>query len=148
MNLKLDRDYGLNAMSAVLDMVKPQLLIIDPLYKILSGHANNSQDVQRLLDNIDMLRDRNPGMAVIMAAHTRKPVLDNLGLVVNMGSNELLGSGYFSYWADALVGITAENIDKNTSKVRLQFNDMRHTEVELNPIELMIDRTSLSFNVV
>jgi len=140
--IKFDRGFGFSQMEAVLSILRPKLLIIDPIYKILSGDISSSVDVQRLLDNFE-LWIKNYELSIILITHTRKPVVTSEG-IVERGEEELMGSSYFANWADSIVGLRKRGTDGFT----LSFTSLRHAEEEINPIKVQIERETLQFRVV
>lgn len=144
--IKLDRDYGYAALDRVLNQLMPDVLIIDPLYKVLSGHITDSYDVNKLLDNIDLAVSRYH-CAVIIVTHTRKPQYTEEGLPLLHGSDEMLGSVYLSAWADSLLSIYKVG-DEEEDKISIEFTDMRNTETILSPLHIKVNRDKLSFNLI
>ena len=131
--IKLDTDAGLKQLDDALTKVKPQVLIIDPVYKILSGNILEASSVQKLLDNLDiMIATHN--CSVVLVSHTRK------GTYEEWGSDDLLGSVYFSAWADTLI-----RLERSTTGLKATFEVVRHAEVELPSREFILDRDRLDF---
>lgn len=139
--IKLDREYGLAQLERTIQWCHPNVIIIDPLYKILSGNISDSSDMMKLLDNFDQLIDRH-GISVILIAHTRLPVITSDG-IVDRGAEEIMGSSYLPNWVDSGVGIKL--IEDST--VELNFNPMRNTERLLDPIRVHINRKNLRFSI-
>lgn len=140
--LKLDKGVGFSEMRAVLSLIQPQVLIIDPVYKVLTGDISSSTDVMRLLDNLDIwIQDFN--LSIILITHTRKPIVTAAG-VEYREEEELMGSSYFANWADSIVGL----VKTGDSDFQLTFTSLRHAEQEISPIKVHIERETLQFKVV
>ena len=65
--LKLDKDAGIDKLANAFHKVKPEILIIDPLYKTVSGSENSVEDLTKVFDNLDKIIEnptyRKPKMA-------------------------------------------------------------------------------------
>jgi len=140
--LKLDRGYGFSEMERVLSIFRPQVLIVDPVYKVLSGDISSSHDVQILLDNLDIWIDKY-GLSIMLITHTRKPVFTSTG-IEDRGEEELMGSSYFPNWADSIIGFRKTGPDDIT----MFFTSLRHAEEEIKPIKVHIVRKTLQFQVI
>jgi len=140
--LKLDHGVGYSEMRATLSIIQPKVLIIDPVYKVMTGNISDSQDVMKLLDNLDIyIKDFD--ISIILVTHTRKPIVTAAG-VEYRDEEELMGSSYFANWADSIVGLTKTG----DSDFTLTFTSLRHAEQEISPIKVHIDRETLQFQVV
>ena len=133
--LKLDTDRGMLELDTVLEQTKPQVLIIDPVYKILSGNILEAVSVQRLLDNLDIMIAKH-GCSVVLVSHTRK------GSYEEWGSDDLLGSVFFSAWADTLI-----RLERSTTGLTAKFEVVRHAETELPARNYLFNRETLDFEL-
>lgn len=135
---KLDQAGTLSSLIGVLKNYRPEVLIIDPWYKTLSGDISDSTGVQRILDRLDEIKTKF-GLALVMVGHTRKP--SNEG-VADWGL-ELMGSSHVQNWADTSIAI-----ESLTSKsIRLHFPKSRNATEELQDTEVTLDRQTLRFIV-
>jgi RecA-family ATPase len=143
-HLKLDRGQGASALDTHLSMRKPRVLIIDPIYKVLSGDITSNYDVERLLDQMDLYIKRH-GVSVILIGHPKKPALmqGQDGPVISAGHN-LLGASYFMDWADTAISL--EPI--SDLKMSMEFVKVRHAEEELKTLNIRIDRNTLKVHLV
>lgn len=137
--LKLDMTKGVFMLDHYLDQYKPDVLVIDPLYKVLSGNLLMGLDVQKLLDNLDMMIAKY-GLSVVIIAHTRKGVAD----MGEWGSDDMIGSSYLSNWADTVIKIERRGADR----LAVKFDVVRHAELELEQREVTFNRDTLEFNLV
>jgi len=102
--LKLDRDEGYSWLDREIGEVKPDILVIDPLYKCLSGNENTSQDMTSIFDKLDMLLEKY-NIAMLFTMQGRKAHVNNKGFAVDMGDAELRGSTASGGWVDSILGI-------------------------------------------
>lgn len=141
-HLKLDRDHGRNVLERELVAHMPDVLIIDPVYKILTGRVTDSYDVSRLLDNMDLMIDRY-GISLVLIHHSRQAILDSSGKVVDRGIEELMGSTYFGNWADSIISTRVEEEGEQYDWVRMKFEALRHAVAPIAEMMLMCDRDTL-----
>lgn len=114
--LKLDREIGW--LDKALSEVKPDVLIIDPYYKVLSG-AEDYEHITRFADNLDIMMEKYE-VALILTAQGRKAILSTSG-TVDMGDEEMRGSTALAGWVDSIIGLRV----KAGTKRRLTFT-LRH----------------------
>jgi len=138
--LKLDSKEGLEVLKAEVDMVGPRVLIIDPLYKIMSGNMLSAYEVSKFTDGLDRLLSDHKGLSVILVTHSRKAARDSDP--ADWGSDELMGSVLLGGWADSVIQIQRPEYDK----LRVKFDALRHAREEMKAIDLVVDFRSLTFN--
>lgn len=148
--LKLDSGDGIRRIRQYVEQHKPGLLIIDPLYKVLSGNILDPNQVRVLADGVDQLID-DYKISVMLCHHPRKPGLENSGEPDPWGSDDMLGSAVFSWWADSIMKL-ARN-DKSTTiqkhnRLTLSTDIIRYAETELVPREVVFNRDTLQFDLV
>ena len=115
-HMKLDAELGVEELCRALDATKPDVLILDPFYKILSGDENRSQDVLIVLDLLDRLI-QSSRLAVVIFHHGGKDLRR-----MSRGTTTLLD------WPDSAVELaTVARGLKVTPKL------MRHASREVNP---------------
>ena len=72
--LKLDSNAGFEQIAHNLDYTKADVLVLDPLYKLIGGDIISPSGVQKFIDNIDQLiADFN--ISVLLISHTRKGII-------------------------------------------------------------------------
>lgn len=131
---KIDTVEGYAKIEEQVEKYKPKVLVIDPIYKIMSGDLLNTQHVQLLTDWIDKLIAKY-NLSVILVHHTRK------GLYEEWGSDDMLGSVIFSAWADTVIKI----VRKMNKIVVVSFEVVRHAEEELLAREVEVNLDELEF---
>lgn len=106
--LKLDTSYGANALEKDIASIHNSypdqhiVLILDNIYKCMSGHISDPKDTERLLDNIDELKDRHK-ITAILIHHTRLSHFDSDGKIIDAGAEDAMGSSYFNNWCDTML---------------------------------------------
>jgi RecA-family ATPase len=138
---KFDASWGMSELDRDIAKCGAKVIVIDPLYKIMSGDLNDGKDVMRLFDNLDILIDKHK-CSIILVHHERKSSIDGrIG-----GSEEMTGSQYISNWADTVIGISRQSADwDDPVKLRLDFNAMRNAESFPAPLKIKISREDLVF---
>ena len=136
--LKLNDPRGEGALKvdALIRDYKPEVVIIDPLYKFLQGDPSSAVDVNNWIEVVERIQARNH-CAIVIIAHTRKRHFDEEGRSIR-GPQELMGSSNFPNWIDGMV----EVFRQEHSTVELKFTDMRHAEEELPVLQLHIDQAT------
>lgn len=141
--LKLDRDVSLPLMKLYLDYYRPQVVVIDPIYKALTGDISSSFDVSKFIDNLDILMERHD-FALILVHHERKEHYSPTGEVLSHGSQDMMGSSYIPNWLD-----TAIQLDRlDDTNVHLSFTAMRHATEELMDLNLRFSHDTLGATIV
>lgn len=124
--LKLDTPQGMAALERELDATKPDVLIMDPLFKLLSGNMMDGHQVSTFLDNIDKLI-ANHGISVMLLSHSRKPPAKEEE-ETGWGSDDLLGSVLLSAWADSVI-----RVSRKGPIIEVKFEVVRHSKKEIRP---------------
>lgn len=133
-SLKLDMEIGFTKLDDMLTKYKPKVLIIDPVYKVVSGDLLSTQHIQKFVDWVDILVDRHQ-LSVILVHHTRK------GAYEEWGSDDMLGSVIFSAWADTIMKVER----RHNTEIVVRFDVVRHATEELPPRIYDVDLNTLSF---
>jgi RecA-family ATPase len=141
--LKLDRPEGLAHLDRWLATVKPAVLIIDPVYKVMSGNMLDPNSVRALLDQLDAQIGKHH-MSIIMVSHPRKSVFED---EAEWGSDDLLGSVLFSAWADTVIKVTKKGGKDKQDQLVLNFDVVRHATDIIDPKEVLFDRNKLLMQV-
>lgn len=135
--LKLDLPQGIGRLERYLQQYQPDVLIIDPMYKVLSGNILDAHQVQVLLDALDNLIAKY-GVSILLVSHSKKPAV---GMSEEWGSDDLLGSVFLSAWADSVV-----QVQRSDGGLRVKFDVVRHAETEISPVLCKID-SDLTFTM-
>lgn len=141
--IKLDTDIGMVKLAEQIEKLQPQVVIIDPLYKVISGKMTDQDAITRLTDNLDLLRAKYH-VAVILVTHTRKPPRDGEEDSGYANSDEMFGSAVFSWWPDTVIQVTRKpNSHPDTITIRIEVS--RHAREEIEKVNLRFDRKTLLF---
>lgn len=132
-NIKLDQQKGQQEILAGVNKIKPNVIILDPFYKLLSSQREDN--IQVGLEFLDLLKSLN--ITVILIHHARKSNRDGNG---DQGGNEIRGP-LLEQWADSLIRVSG-NLD---SDVRILDFELRHSTKSVPPMALTLDRSKLWF---
>ncbi|KKM13446.1 hypothetical protein LCGC14_1716100 [marine sediment metagenome] len=140
--LKLDNPTGYKFLRMQLERVRPTVLIVDPLYKALSGNILDPNSARAFVDSMDMLITEFQ-FSLVLIHHTRKGKIDE---DQDMNPNEdMLGSAVFSWWADTIVKVIKKGEKDRKVLIQLNFDKVRHAEDVVEPREVIFDREDLMF---
>ena len=135
-SLKLDTLQGANTLAARLNEFKPDVLVIDPVYKVVT----DTNAVTAFIDQIDTLKDKFQ-LSILLVHHPRKGEKGS-----EWGnSDDMLGDSKFLNWADTVIRV--ERLSH--TQIEVSFDVARHAEnelprklYELNPIDLSFSLAS------
>lgn len=145
--LKLDSGYGINLLNRELSVIKEKhpdlhlVLVIDPLYKVISGHISDPSDMGRLCDSFDSLRDKLK-CSLIIIHHEGKAIITPEGKY-DREAEAMLGSSILNNWCDTAIGITLLNPHAGGDRVKLKFELVRLAETLLPQLEVQWHRGNL-----
>lgn len=145
---KLDNGPGYKLLESDLQILHsryPQariVLVLDPLYRMVSGDMSKELDAKRFMDNIDLLLGKFP-LSVVVAHHARKSHLLPSGGTVDMGEEESTGTRHWAGWVDTMLRSKLLNPAGGKNKVRLDFLLTRNAPRLLPYFELTWSRETL-----
>lgn len=139
--IKLDKGFGLAAIDGELSRTQAKLLIVDPIYKVVSGHMTDEWDMRQFMDRMDLLMDKYK-FSLILIHHDRKHLIQD-GVMISCGAEDMFGSSIFIDWVDTAV---RSETNDNDGELILTFEKARHAQEELKPLTIQIDRATLRFN--
>jgi len=140
--IKLDRSYGAMDLEKEIQETQPQILMLDPVYAIMSGKIVDEHDVRFLTDWLNKIIDKYK-LSVVLIHHDRKPLV--IGGEIYSSADDIFGSSIFLDWTDTAIRTTNTGKD---AEVMLSFEKVRHAEEELKPIRVRINRSDLTFMVM
>lgn len=126
-SLRLDTPEGQQRIRDVVERLKPDLLVLDPLARFMTGDENRTPDMGLVIGFLDELIQRF-GLAVIVVHHTKKPGRGDS----SEGGQKLRGSSALFAAADSVLMLDREN---KAFTLSLQF---RHAA---DPRPLILQRT-------
>lgn len=132
---------GLLELKHWLDKLKPDILIVDPIYAAMAGDLTNNVDADKFIQNINILKE-SYNMSIVLISHTRKTQFTEAGPIAH-GAEEMIGSSLFEDWADTI--LKTSKVDDDL--IKIEFTKVRHAERILKPMLVRIDRQNLRFKV-
>lgn len=129
-HLKVDLREGMVRIREQLALHKPDVLIIDPLYKILSVDMSNNHAVTYVLDELDKLIAEY-GVSIVLVTHSTKADVDG----DKWGTDNMMGGALLSAWADTVMEVAR---DKNG--LRISLDVVRHADTELPDVLVKMDK--------
>jgi len=140
LEIKLDSFTGLNAITEDIKERKPQVVILDCLYQLVSGSVSSEVDLKRFKDNIDHMR-QSWLTAFIIIHHTRKTYGDD-----DHGIEEMMSSSIFGNWLDTTIKISSNPPNTNQpTQIEMEFQKVRGAEDEMPPIKFGFNRSTVQF---
>lgn len=142
--LKLDMTAGYTLLDELIEKTEPGLVILDPVYKLMSGNILDPNSVRGLLDALDGLIAKHE-VALMLIAHPRKSAMEE----TEWGSDDLLGSVFFSAWADSIIKVTRHvtKEGKPTNNLTVDFGIARYAEDILEEKEVVLVEDTLQFRL-
>mgnify|MGYP001581463901 CR=1 FL=1 len=141
-HVSLDTDYGLDWLIKRIKACEPEVVAIDPLYKGLSSVGKTQ--IERMIYNVDHVRQMFPGTCFIITHHTRKERTDPDGNVIDGGLDELLDSVLLSAWVDTAIKI--RRLTEQGTEATLSFTALKSASRELLPIRLNFEPLTMGFS--
>ncbi|MCK9370567.1 AAA family ATPase [Candidatus Dojkabacteria bacterium] len=107
------------------ELIKPDIVIIDPIYFAFTGSLNEDEDVRAFLGNLRTFKD-TLNCAIILVHHTHKTRLNYKGNVIEEGDEALFGSKFLKAWADHILLFL---FDQKTKLRTLSCNTQRSGDI-------------------
>jgi RecA-family ATPase len=139
--IKLDKGFGVAAIEAELGRTHPGVLIVDPVYRVVSGHITDEYDMRLFMDRMDLLIDKY-NLALILVHHDRKFIVQD-GTIVDMGADNMFGSSLLIDWCDAAIQTATTGVD---GEVCVTVEKAKYIEEEIKPFRVKINRSNLTMN--
>ena len=121
--IKLDTRAGKERLNKAMAAVEPDVLILDPLYKVISGDENDVKDVRLVLDYLD---------ETIEAFNCSILLMHHPGKDIARGGR---GSSVIDDWVDSCIEM--RKLSRNGEKLHIKLTPklLRHSELPPEPIE-------------
>lgn len=124
--LKVDNITGQMKVENIIEQYKPQVLVLDPVYKVLTGDISANENLGRFIDWVDMLVEKYQ-LSILMVHHSRKDGLE-LGNKQQWGNvDDMLGGSVLINWADTIIKVER----KARQLVKIKFEVTRHAEDDI-----------------
>jgi hypothetical protein len=121
-DMKIDESRGQDILQKEVDLIRPNVLILDPLYKIMSGDENEAHDSLVVLNYLDTLLEMysEHNMSVVLMHHSGKDQ-----------SRGARGSSNFEGWVDSSIELkrTSSETDREL-RARITPKALRHAPTE------------------
>jgi hypothetical protein len=144
--IKFDTPYGMADLDRAIGETGAGVVVIDPLYKVITGDMNAGYEVGKLLDNLDILKAKHK-CSYIIIHHERKFQITDAG-IVNEGAEEISGSQSIANWCDTAIGLKVKKDSPSIVELELRFTALRNAEEFLRPVHIKVDRSTLTFERV
>ena len=132
--LKLDEPAQMASVDHNLEQHRPEVLIIDPLFQMMSGSMVDDKDVRKLLDSLTLMSHKR-NVAVVLITHRRKR--GPLGA----SSDDLYGQAWFKAWPDTIIRV--ERKGGESDAIDLVFDKVRYASARVRTREVMFRRDDL-----
>lgn len=145
-NMKLDSWSGLIKLEKEIIDWKPQVVIIDCLYRSVATTRDETA-MMHLFDGLSRFQ-REFGTAFIIIHHPRKEKQDSEGETYDSGYDEMTGSGSISRWADTIIRVT--HIQQAQHTIRLLFQKVKNRKRDdiRYDLRLQVDTDTITFKLV
>lgn len=148
-NLYTSSATGANALKERVQLLQPDLLVIDPWRLFLGGDENDAKDTLTALERLSALREVCPRLAIIIVHHLRKSGKDSVApkLLEEPGAWVEAASGHNALLAhtDAVYGLSREQQSGPNRRELIVFNGIARS---LDPPQLILDEDDdLTFRV-
>ncbi len=137
--IKLDRRDGLKKVRETIREVRPDVLIMDPLYKFHFKEENSASDMRNVFDRVDELVSEF-GLSVVIVHHHGKP-----SEFKRKGAHQLRGSSVIFDYGDSYFVLNRKGGNESRSFIKLSF-ELRNAE-EPPPMFLHRDPETLWYEV-
>ena len=98
-HLLLDTADGYADLKAIVAATRPDLLVLDPMYKLVSGSLKDDERVGIMTNRLAELTASN-GHATLIDHHEHRPKRDEWGMAVSEGDEAYFGSYKIGAWVD------------------------------------------------
>lgn len=138
--IKLDTHEGAGQLYKHIEMWRPTVVILDPLYKLIS-RPGDPDCVLEWQDNIDLACNKY-GTAFMIVAHPRKPKEED---DTSPDTNDFYGPAWYTAWTDATIKLSRGAKDSPVDSRVLHVTDTRNAEEVIPQVTLKFNRQTLLF---
>lgn len=124
--MKLDTLVGVEMLHEALDAIHPNVLILDPFYKIIKGDENEAHDVSKITDALDatITKYQEDNLSIFIIHHPGKDL-----------SKGGRGSSVLEGWVDSYIEMRKTSKPGEPMHIRITPKLLRHAELPDLPIE-------------
>lgn len=144
---KYNTELGRQSLDEIIKLApfKPDLIIIDALYKAVKGSIRNDDVVAEFHDQMDYLM-RELNCAILVVHHLTKPTRNNdNGNYYNRSDKDVFGSAYLTAGVDHVFRL--EKCNKNPKDLILKCDTQRSGDI-VDTLRLKLDDYSLTYEIV
>uniref|UniRef100_A0A6M3JKA8 Putative ATPase domain containing protein n=1 Tax=viral metagenome TaxID=1070528 RepID=A0A6M3JKA8_9ZZZZ len=134
-SMKLDTKYGQERLWKAMEAVEPNVLILDPKIKMISGDENETHEMQPICDFLDSL---------IEGFNCSLLIIDHAGKDTSRRGR---GSSIWEGWADSYIRMKRVSKKGEPLRVKIEPEFLRHASLPPNPIEAVLG-DDFEFHVV
>jgi RecA-family ATPase len=141
--IKLDKGFGIAELDKELSRTGARVLIVDPIYKVVSGRMTDEWDMRQFMDRMDLLMDKYK-FSLILVHHDRKMQLID-GKYMSSGAEDMFGTSIFIDWCDTSIRTQLTGTD---GEILLSFEKVRHSQdiIPGSKLVVKVDRATLNFS--
>ncbi len=121
---KLDTDDSRDLLMEILLAVKPNVLALDPLYKMMDGDENETHDMLQVVNNLDLMFD-------ILDTDLSIWIVHHGGKDLSKGGR---GSSVLEDWVDSSIELVKTSKQGEPLRIKLTPKLLRHAELPPEPI--------------
>jgi len=143
-NLKLDKPWGRDTLKTWIDTCQAQIVVIDPAYKVTSGHLVDEFDIGKLTDTLDEIIEEKK-VSFIIVHHESKDIYTTDGVKINRGADASYGSAKFGWWVDTQINLDRRG--EHGSTIDISFPLLRLATNDIPPFTFKVDRDTLKFSM-
>ena len=141
-NLKLDKGWGLALLDQWITQTNAQVVIIDPIFKVVSGRLTDEYDVRQFTDRMDEVIEKHKVSIVLIHHEGKDWIVD--GEHYDRGADAAFGSAVFGWWCDSSIELRTESESSNI--VEYNFPLLRLAEDDIPSFKVRINREDLTFH--
>ena len=139
--LKLDKGWGQQLLESWITTTQANVVIVDPMFKVVSGRLTDEYDVRQFTDRLDEVIGKHK-VSMVIIHHEGKDLIVE-GERYDRGADAAFGSAVLGWWCDSSIELRAKSEGSNI--VTMSFPLLRLATDEIKPIEVEINRTNLVF---
>lgn len=139
-DLMLDRESGYLSLATEIEEHNIQLIIIDPLFQVMSAPLKEEASVKPFKDNMDRLLNSYP-CSLFIISHARKHNIDEPA----NGSDDNYGSALFNWWAESILRVDRIDKEDDSAEVKVSVVKKRSGRERIWPIRYRMNDDDLSF---
>lgn len=138
LDFRLDEDKWIERLEHYIEKYNIKLVVIDPLYQVITGILSDPLVVVKVQNTIDRLRSKH-AVAFFLVSHARKGNKDD----PSMGEDSIYGSAYWGWWVDLKLRIERGEEEED---IKVMFDKTRHSKKgRPAPLKLRLVAEDLDF---